>query len=67
MRSNADGVLILDRVLCQDKDPEYRTCAKQFERGRFDATTGQELDGFKPKTNGVQIDVATYKLASKKS
>ncbi|MDN0081597.1 hypothetical protein QU487_02330 [Crenobacter sp. SG2305] len=65
-RSNADGELILNRILCHDKDPNYRACAVQYERGRFDANTGQEVaDGFKPKSNGALIDVTTYMLAKK--
>jgi len=59
-RSDADGMVWLERTLCAD-DGDYRTCAKAYRHGVFDANTGQELDKHhRPKTNGTVIDVGTY-------
>lgn len=61
--SNADGALVITQVLCSDKSPDYRACAKQYEKGRFDIMGGRELDRHaKPKEGGVRIDVKTYKV-----
>jgi hypothetical protein len=61
--SNADGALVITQVLCSDKSPDYRACAKQYAKGRYDINGGRELDRHaKPKEGGVRIDVKTYKL-----
>lgn len=62
-QSNEDGVLIIDKVLCKDASPDYRVCARQFSKGRFDLTSGEELGrDMKPKDGGIRIDPATYQL-----
>lgn len=62
-RSNEDGYTVIDRVLCRDADPDYRQCASAYERGRYDANTGQALTlHLKPKPDGVQIDPVTFKV-----
>lgn len=62
-RSNGDGYTVLDRVLCRDADPGYWQCASAYERGHYDANTGQALTHeLKPKEGGVQIDPATFKV-----
>ncbi|CAN0622870.1 conserved exported protein of unknown function [Burkholderia multivorans] len=62
-KSNSDGVMVIEKVLCKDANPDYRTCAAQFEKGHFDANTGAELDrAMKPKQSGVHIDPATFKV-----
>jgi len=63
VRANDDGLGVIDKLLCKESEADYRTCASQFERGRFDQSSGLELDqDFKPKSNGVQIDTITYKV-----
>jgi hypothetical protein len=69
--SNDDGWVVLTRVLCKDSTgsdggASYRACAKDYERGRFDANTGRELgDGLAPKDDGATIDVKTYQRVDK--
>jgi hypothetical protein len=65
-RSDDDGIVWLERVLCRDSDG-YRDCAKQYRSGFFDANTGQELDkNRKPKLNGTRIDTATYLITAQR-
>ncbi|WP_233809440.1 hypothetical protein [Paraburkholderia sp. HP33-1] len=65
--SNDDGWVFVTQVLCKDSTTEdggksYRVCAANYERGRFDAATGRELDtSLAPKENGTMIDTSTYK------
>ena len=60
-RNNADGLLIIEQVLCKESAADYRSCAQKYFKGRFDRT-GAELDtDFKPKSSGVRIDTATYR------
>ena len=64
-RSNKDGVLVLDRVLCRD-GPDYNTCASQYQRGVFDGNTGRELAaGGKPAQNGHKIDLSTHRVLAR--
>jgi len=61
-RSIDDGVLVIERVLCASSSEDYRTCASQYVPGRFDATSGIELDrSFKFKSDGARIDATTFK------
>jgi hypothetical protein len=61
-RSDGDGLLWLDRVLCRD-DHSYSTCAKDYQKGVFDENTGQALDrDRKPKPHGATLDLASYKV-----
>jgi len=61
-RSDGDGLLWLDRVLCRD-DHSYSTCAKDYQKGIFDENTGQALDrDRKPKPHGAMLDLANYKV-----
>ncbi|WP_342120907.1 hypothetical protein [Pseudoduganella sp. OTU4001] len=61
-RSEADGMLVLDKVLCQEKAPGFNACAARYLRGHFDQA-GVELDGdLQPKRGGRRIDPATYAL-----
>ena len=60
-RTNDDGVLIVERVLCRE-GPEFRKCTKSYEIGVFDAETGLKLDGhLEPTSNGIQINVVDYR------
>ena len=62
-RSDEDGIVWLERVLCKNT-AGYRSCAKQYRSGFFDANTGQELDkNRKPKLGGARIDPTSYALA----
>ncbi len=64
-RANADGLLVLDRVLCRRTAPDYRACAARHVRGRFDARTGAELDGdWRPKHDGRRVDTGSYLAAA---
>jgi hypothetical protein len=61
-RSDGDGLLWLDRVLCRD-DQSYSTCAKEYQKGVFDQNTGQALDrDRKPKPHGATLDLVSYKV-----
>ena len=61
-RAGADGVLVLDKVLCKEAREEFRACMKRFARGHFDQG-GYELDSdLQPKRGGKQIDPVTYAL-----
>ena len=61
-RSDGDGLLWLDRVLCRD-DQSYSTCAKEYQKGVFDQNTGQVLDrDRKPKPHGATLDLVSYKV-----
>lgn len=60
-KGDVDGLLWLDRVLCQD-DSTYHACARDYEKGIFDENTGQELDrDRKPKANGRAVNIASYR------
>jgi hypothetical protein len=64
-KGDRDGLVWLERVLCRD-DGTYRTCAKDFQAGIFDENTGQELGkDLKPKENGRQVDVASYRKVAR--
>jgi hypothetical protein len=59
-RSDHDGLLWLERVLCHD-DSSYHACAKSYQAGVFDENTGQALGrDRKPKSNGGTVSVTTY-------
>lgn len=64
--TNADGAVIVDKVLCQDSASDYSQCAAQYTRGSFDRNTGEEIgNDMKPKNGGVRIDVVSFKTATK--
>ena len=66
-RSDRDGLLWLERVLCRD-DAGYRACATNYQAGTFDENTGQELArDRKPKPAGALIDVSSYLKLSQES
>jgi hypothetical protein len=66
-RSDRDGLLWLDRVLCRD-DAGYRACEANYRHGMFDENTGQELArDRKPKPGGASIDVSSYLKLSQES
>ncbi|QJD91675.1 hypothetical protein HH213_17230 [Duganella dendranthematis] len=61
-RSIDDGILVIERVLCSSASEDYRSCASQYAPGRYDAVSGIEVDrSFKLKTDGVRIDITTFK------
>ena len=60
-RANADGMLVIAKVLCREGTPDYRPCAGRFAKGRFDARSGAELGAdLAPKTDGKRIDPVSY-------
>jgi hypothetical protein len=64
-RSDRDGLVWLERVLCRD-DKSYRACAEKYQTGLFDENTGQELArDDAPKVNGELVDVTSYVRLSK--
>jgi hypothetical protein len=64
-KSNQDGMYFVDKVLCKDAASDYSDCAHQYQRGRFDLNSGIELDrNLKPKSDGAQIDILTFKVKS---
>lgn len=61
-RSDADGLLVLEKVLCKGAAPGFKACAAGYVRGHFDPA-GAELDGdLQPKRGGRRIDPASYAL-----
>lgn len=59
-KSDRDGLLWLERVLCRD-DGSYYGCAKNYQAGVFDENTGQALGrDRKPKAKGGLVDLTTY-------
>jgi hypothetical protein len=64
-RSDRDGVLWIDRVLCK-ADRSYGACAQKYAIGVFDESTGRELGhDYKPKRDGEWVDVSSYLRLSK--
>jgi len=65
-RSDRDGLVWIDRVLCDKADRTFESCAEKYQSGVFDEETGRELEGDrKPKANGEWVDVSTYVRLSK--
>ncbi len=64
-RSDRDGLLWIDRVLCK-ADRSYEACAQKYTIGVFDENTGRELsrDG-QPKADGEWVDISSYLRLSK--
>lgn len=61
-KTNVDGSFVVDAVLCKD-GPGLLACAKQYERGYFDADSGIQLTRkFTPMVPGRRIDVSSYKV-----
>ena len=64
-RSDRDGLLWIDRVLCK-ADRSFESCAEKYQPGVFDEDTGRELGrDRKPKATGEWVDVSTYVRLSK--
>ena len=64
-RTNSDGAVIVDKILCRDSDSDYGKCAAQYTRGDFDRNTGQEIGSdMKPKAGGALIDPTTFRAIS---
>jgi hypothetical protein len=64
-RSERDGLLWIDRVLCK-ADRSYAACAQKYAIGVFDANTGGELGrDYKPKPDGEWVDISSYLRLSK--
>jgi hypothetical protein len=64
-RSDRDGLLWIDRVLCK-ADRSYEACAQKYAIGVFDENTGRELGrDYKPKPEGEWVDISSYLRLSK--
>jgi hypothetical protein len=64
-RSDRDGLLWIDRVLCK-ADRSYEACAQKYAVGLFDENTGRELGrDYKPKPDGEWVDISSYLRLSK--
>jgi hypothetical protein len=64
-RSDRDGLLWIDRVLCK-ADRSYEACAQKYAVGVFDEDTGRELGrDYKPKQDGEWVDISSYLRLSK--
>jgi hypothetical protein len=64
-RSDRDGLLWIDRVLCK-ADRSYEGCAQKYAVGLFDENTGRELGrDYKPKADGEWVDISSYLRLSK--
>lgn len=62
-RSNADGMTIVETVLCRHAASDFRQCVSRYEKGRFDLTTGAELDvSLKLKEGGARIDPTSFQV-----
>jgi hypothetical protein len=65
-RSDRDGLVWIDRVLCSKADRTFESCAEKYQSGVFDEETGRELGrDRKPKANGESVDVSSYVRLSK--
>jgi hypothetical protein len=65
-RSDRDGLVWIDRVLCNRSDRGFTACAEKYQSGVFDEETGRELGrDRKPKSNGEWVDVSSYVRLSK--
>jgi hypothetical protein len=59
-RSDRDGLLWIDRVLCK-AGRSYEACAQKYALGVFDESTGRELGrDSKPKRDGEWVDISSY-------
>jgi hypothetical protein len=59
-RSDADGLLWIDRVLCK-AGRSYGSCAEKYAIGVFDENSGRELGrDSKPKPDGEWVDMSSY-------
>jgi hypothetical protein len=59
-RSDRDGLLWIDRVLCK-ADRSYEACAQKYAVGVFNENTGRELGrDYKPKPDGEWVDISSY-------
>ncbi|XLZ69082.1 hypothetical protein ABT364_21420 [Massilia sp. SR12] len=66
-RSDADGLLVLEKVLCKGGAPDFKACATRYVRGHFDPA-GVELDSdLQPKRGGRRIDPASYAVLQRRS
>jgi hypothetical protein len=64
-RSDRDGLLWIDRVLCE-AGRSYEACAQKYALGVFDDDTGRELGSdYKPKRDGERVDISSYLRLSK--
>src|ERR1700733_12842520 len=64
-RSDRDGLLWIDRVLCK-ADRSYQACAEKYAVGVFNENTGRELGrDDKPKQDGEWVDISSYLRLSK--
>jgi hypothetical protein len=64
-RSDREGLLWIDRVLCK-ADRSYEACAQKYALGVFDENTGRELGrDYKPKADGEWVDISSYLRLSK--
>lgn len=60
--TNEDGVFVLSGLLCKE-NADLSNCEKNYKKGRFDSTTGEQLDGkLRPKKNGVRLDPASLRV-----
>jgi hypothetical protein len=65
-RSDGDGLVWIDRVLCSKADRNFESCTEKYQSGVFDAESGRELGrDRKPKANGEWVDVSSYVRLSK--
>jgi hypothetical protein len=64
-RSDRDGLLWIDRVLCKS-GRSYAACSQKYALGVFDEETGRELGrDAKPKRDGEWVDISSYLRLSK--
>ncbi len=64
-RSDRDGLLWIDRVLCK-AGRAYDACAEKYAVGMFNENTGRELArDYKPKPDGEWVDISSYLRLSK--
>jgi hypothetical protein len=53
----------ITRILCSEKQPDFKDCLKQYARGRYQVLDGREIDAdLKVISNGHRIDLDTFKL-----
>ncbi len=63
-RRNFDSpFLVFEQVLCREEQDDFSACRKMYDRGLYDAITGQEVDTkFRYREGGNRIDTSTFEL-----
>lgn len=61
-RSNSDGLLVIERVLCRKGDPDRSACAQRYAKGQFDGHGAELNSDLNVRPGGRRIDPVDYAL-----